>query len=99
MRAPLSCVQRGHARRPDLGCRGHQGRPAGAQPERQIGLGQAAGGVVARDHAGAAARGADERLDEVRGGWVEIGAGLAEQQLGLVQHRAGHGQPLDHPRE
>ena len=53
---------------------------------------------MARDDAGAAARGADERLDEVGGGWVEVGARLVEQQqLGVVQHRAGHRQALHHP--
>ena len=40
----------------------------------------------------------DERLDERGGGRVEVGARLVEQeQLGVVQDRAGHRQPLDHP--
>ena len=70
----------------------------GAQPECEVGLGQAAGRVVAGHDARAPARRPDERLDQLGRGRIEVGARLVEQQhLGVVQHRAADGQALHHP--
>ena len=81
----------------DLARRRHQVGAPGAQPEREVGLGEPAGRVVARDDPRAPARGADERLDELGRRRVEVGARLVEQQhLGVVQHGAADGQALDH---
>ena len=72
--------------------------PAAAQAEREVGAVQAADRVVAGDHARAARRRADQRLDQLGGVRVEVGGRLVEQQqLGVVQDRAGDRGALDHP--
>src|SRR4051794_3577791 len=72
-----SAVQRPDLLDADLAGRREQLRPATAQPERQVGLGQSAGRVVAGHHAGAAGQ---QRLDEIRRRGVQIGPRLVEQQ-------------------
>src|SRR5437764_4868556 len=86
--------------RPDLldaylARRREQLRAPAAQPERDVGLREAARRVVAGDDPRAPGQ---QRRDEVARGRVEVGARLVEQQqLGVVQDRPGDGQPLPGP--
>ena len=81
-----------------LGRGARERRPPAAQPEHDVGLGQPAGRVVAGDHARA------PRARPISGSTSSAAAGsrlrarlVEQQQLGVVQHRAAHGDALDHP--
>ena len=70
---------------------------AAPQAQHHVGLGQRAGDVVADQHARAARGAPDQRLEQLGGGRVEVGARLVEQQQRrLVQHGPGDGDALDH---
>src|SRR5438552_3405925 len=68
-----------------------------ARQESALATNSPARRVMARDDAGAALARADERLDELRPGRVEVRARLVEQQDGrVVQDGAGDGKALHH---
>ena len=105
--APTGAHQRGTAP-PIVGAPSTLARPArssagapAAQAERDVGLGQPAGRVVAGDHARAAATPRPiSGSTQLGGGRVEVGERLVEQQqLGVVQHRAATATRWTIPRE
>ena len=74
------------------------GGAAVSERENEIGLGEGRLRVVARQHAGDAGGPSDQRLDQLGGARVEVGARLVEQQeLGPVEHRSADGEALKHP--
>ena len=74
---------------------GAGGRP---EAEAEVALGECALHVVAHEHARASRRPADQRLEQVDRGGVEVGARLVEQQDGgLVKHGSRGGEALDQP--
>src|SRR6202042_1094447 len=48
--------------------------------EHEVGLGERRTWIVAGQHARTPRRATDQRLDELRRGWIEVGARLVEQQ-------------------
>jgi len=64
------------------------GGPAGAQSQHLVGLGLPALDIVRDEHAGAAGRAADQRLEQRYGAGVDPGHRLVEEQeRRIVQHR------------